>query len=156
MKIRHYHPSDKESVLRLFNANTPTFFDKKEEQALINYLEEKIEDYFVVEAFSQIVGAGGINYFPNEKSARIAWDIIDPNRQRQGIGKLLLRHRILHLNKKAAVNTIVVRTSQLAYKFYKKMNFKLIKIEKDYWEEGYDLYHMEQENKIPLPQGDKK
>ncbi|MHA7057839.1 hypothetical protein ACWGOQ_0011500 [Aquimarina sp. M1] len=36
--------------------------------------------------------------------------------------------------------THVVRTSQFASKFYEKMGFALVKIEKDFWVDGFDLY----------------
>jgi ribosomal-protein-alanine N-acetyltransferase len=41
------------------------------------------------------------------------------------------------------IETIRVRTTQLVYQFYKKMDFELVKIEKDYWAVGFDLYLME-------------
>jgi ribosomal protein S18 acetylase RimI-like enzyme len=37
---------------------------------------------------------------------------------------------------------IIVRTSQLAYKFYQKVGFELEKTEKDFWAKGFDLYQM--------------
>jgi ribosomal protein S18 acetylase RimI-like enzyme len=40
------------------------------------------------------------------------------------------------------ITTIMVRTSQLAYKFYEKNGFILKEIEKDYWAKGFDLYSM--------------
>ncbi|GAB2539011.1 GNAT family N-acetyltransferase [Rufibacter soli] len=137
---------DKSSVIALLKLNTPDFFDPSEQKDLEEYLENKIEDYFVVEENSEIIGAGGINYFPNEKIARISWDVINPSFQGKGIGRRLIEHRINHLKRNKDVELIVVRTSQLVYKFYEKMGFKLIKVEKNFWAKNFDLYQMELTN----------
>jgi ribosomal protein S18 acetylase RimI-like enzyme len=42
-----------------------------------------------------------------------------------------------------SVQTIMVRTTQLVYRFYEKAGFKLVEQQKDYWAEGLDLYRME-------------
>jgi [ribosomal protein S18]-alanine N-acetyltransferase len=146
LEIRTYNQEDKSSVIALLKLNTPDFFDPNEQKDLEEYLENKIEDYFVVEDNSEIIGAGGINYFPNEKIARISWDVINPGFQGKGIGRRLTEHRINHLKRNKDVELIVVRTSQLVYKFYEKMGFKLIKVEKDFWAKNFDLYQMELTN----------
>jgi [ribosomal protein S18]-alanine N-acetyltransferase len=143
MKIRAYTQSDKESVITLLKANTPDFFDPMEQKDLERYLDHEIEDYFVVEEYAAVIGAGGINYFPKEKTARISWDIIKPDLQGKGIGRELTQYRINLLVKNKEVELIVVRTSQLVYKFYERMGFKLTKVEKDFWAPNLDLYQME-------------
>lgn len=146
MKIRSYIPSDQAAVLQLFDSNTPQYFDETERAGLVHYLENETEDYFVMEEQGEIVGAGGINYEPQTKTAVISWDIIKPSEHGKGIGRKLTQHRIQHINTKADIEKIIVRTSQHTYEFYKKMGFKLLKVEKDYWAEGFDLYWMEQWN----------
>ena len=148
--IREYTTKDKEETLELLRLNTPEFFSESEEADFINYLENKREDYFVVEEEGKIIGAGGINYFFKEKIARISWDVISPNFQGKGIGRKLSEHRIKYINGKPEIDVIVVRTSQLVYRFYEKMGFKLARIEKDFWAKNYDLYQMEMENKKEL------
>ena len=147
MKIRPYSKNDKVLVIELLRSNTPDFFDSAEEEDLNEYLDKEVEDYFIVEENREIVGAGGINYFPQEKTACISWDIIKPNSQGKGIGKKLIEHRIKHLNENNEIDLIVVRTSQLVFKFYEKMGFKLVKVEKDFWAKNFDLYQMELKNK---------
>ncbi|WP_338815510.1 GNAT family N-acetyltransferase (plasmid) [Bernardetia sp. Wsw4-3y2] len=143
--IRNYKESDKEKLIELIKLNIPTYFEESEQEDFIEYLEKYKEDYFVMEdkTTNQIIGCGGINYFPDETIplARISWDIIHPNFQGQGIGKKLLLHRINHIQSKK-IKLIVVRTSQLAYKFYQKMGFEVEKTEKDFWAKGFDLYQM--------------
>ena len=143
--IRPYTPADKSSVLALVRLNTPDFFHLSEEEDLSVYLENELEDYFVVEENGEIVGAGGVNYFPEEHSARISWDVVSPDFHGNGIGERLTKFRVDHAFSQSSVQTIVVRTSQLVYRFYEKQGFALEKVEKDYWAGGYDLYLMKYE-----------
>ncbi|MGV3541248.1 MAG: GNAT family N-acetyltransferase [Rufibacter sp.] len=143
MIIREFKSTDKTEVLELLKRNTPDFFDPAEEKDLDHYLDNEVEDYFVVEQNSKIIGAGGINYFPEEKAARISWDIIDPESQGRGVGRALMEHRVNMLENNPMVTCVIVRTSQLVYRFYEKMGFALVNVEKDYWAANYDLYQME-------------
>ncbi|RFN57649.1 GNAT family N-acetyltransferase [Marixanthomonas ophiurae] len=145
--IRAYSCKDKPKVLELLQLNIPEFFDASEEKDLDHYLENEIEDYYVVVEDNRIIGSGGINYLTTEKIARISWDIINPNSQGKGIGKKLLQHRIDHLKGNQKVELIEVRTSQLVYQFYEKMGFTLENIEKNFWAKGFDLYQMKLKNK---------
>ena len=146
MQIRPFRPEDEAQVIELIRLNTPEYFHASEEQELVEYLQNEREDYFVVEIEHKVVGAGGINYFPEEKAARISWDLIHPDYQGQGIGRALTRHRLAYLSGNSQVKEIVVRTSQLAYHFYQKMGFRLASTEENYWAPGYHLYLMRKEN----------
>ncbi|WP_027127254.1 GNAT family N-acetyltransferase [Gelidibacter mesophilus] len=145
--IRKYSNLDKPKIIELLRKNTPEYFDSSEEKDFENYLDNEVEDYFVCEINSEIIGAGGINYFTEQKLARISWDMIDPNSQGNGIGKKLTQYRISHINENPNIETIIVRTTQLVYKFYEKLGFKLERVEKDYWAKNFDLYLMKMLNK---------
>ena len=145
--IREYSNKDKPKVIELLRKNTPKYFDISEENDFENYLENEIEDYYVFEENSKIIGAGGINYFTEQKVARISWDMIDPRYQGNGIGKKLTKYRINHLNSNSKIESIIVRTTQLVYKFYEKLGFELEKVEKDFWAKDFDLYQMKMNNK---------
>jgi N-acetylglutamate synthase-like GNAT family acetyltransferase len=144
--IREYSDNDKPRIIELLKKNTPKYFDTSEETDLKIYLGNEVEDYYVYEENSEIVGAGGINYFPEQKLARISWDLIDPKSQGKGIGKKLMQYRITYLNQNPTIDLIIVRTTQLVYKFYEKMGFVLEKVEKDYWAKNFDLYQMKRKN----------
>ena len=146
--IRAYSNTDKPKIIELLRKNTPEYFDSSEEKDLKNYLENEVEEYFVYERNSEIIGAGGINYFVEEKLARISWDIIDPNSQGKGIGKELTQYRINHLKRNLNIEFIIVRTTQLVYKFYEKLGFELEKIEKNFWSKNFDLYQMKMKNNV--------
>lgn len=145
--IREYSYKDKSRVIELLQLNTPKFFDSSEENDFDYYLDNELEDYFVYEENSLIIGAGGINYFPEENRARISWDMIDPQSQGKGIGKKLTQYRVDHLSQNLKIEFIIVRTTQLVYKFYEKMGFELEKVEKDFWAKNFDLYQMKMKNK---------
>ena len=141
--IRNYTKKDKSTLIELLRQNTPEYFDPSEEREFINYLDNEVEDYFVYEEHSKIIGAGGINYFMKDNSARISWDMIASKSQGRGVGKKLTLHRINLLMRNPKIDIISVRTSQHAYKFYEKLGFEIEKIEKDYWDKNFDLYLME-------------
>jgi ribosomal-protein-alanine N-acetyltransferase len=97
--IRVYSIKDQLNVIQLLRQNIPEYFDPSEERDFIKYLDTELEDYFVYEINSEIMGAGGINYFLEEKMARISWDLIAPKSHGRGIGKKLTQYRINHLKR---------------------------------------------------------
>lgn len=129
-------------MIEILSLNIPEFFAPSEKDDFISYLENEVEDYFVIELDGKVFGSGGINYLEN--TARISWDLIDPIKHGQGLGSKLLQHRLKHIKDKDSISKIVVRTSQLAYPFYEKNGFKLTDKKKDFWAPGYDLYEMVQ------------
>lgn len=123
--IRAYEPADKSSVMNLIRLNTPEYFAPAEEIDLDNYLDHEIELYYVLLFDGKIVGCGGINFVDDKTTARISWDILHPEYQGKSLGSRLLEHRINILKSIRSVRKIIVRTSQLAYKFYEKQGFEL-------------------------------
>jgi ribosomal protein S18 acetylase RimI-like enzyme len=144
--IRAYTSEDKEKLVALLRLNTPQYFHREEEEDFIYYLEQHAQNYFVVEDTNTIIGSGGINYLADNREARISWDIVHPDYQGKGIGRLLTQFRMDLIKTNPEVDVIVVRTTQLVYKFYERMGFILERTEKDFWAKGFDLYQM----KIPL------
>lgn len=141
--IRAYQTEDAIHLINLLKLNTPDYFDPSEEEELIQYLKNEVEDYYVFTEGESILGAGGINYgFDEGKTARISWDLVHPQHHGKGIGTQLTQFRISRLKNQADIQQIVVRTSQLVHQFYAKNGFTLEAITPDYWAKGYDLYLM--------------
>jgi ribosomal-protein-alanine N-acetyltransferase len=140
--IREYESADKAQVLLLLRLNTPAFFAAREEEEFERYLEKEKEDYFVLESGGQIVACGGVNLLGLGEYARISWDMVHPQFQKKGLGFQLLKFRIQYINTRYPLKKIVVRTSQLAYKFYERAGFVVEKKEKDFWAPGFDLVYM--------------
>ncbi|MDX1447228.1 GNAT family N-acetyltransferase [Lishizhenia sp.] len=141
--IREFSTEDFQAVIELFQFNTPTYFHPDEQHDLEQYLQNEREDYYVFLAGEKIVGAGGINYLPKEKTAILSWDLIHPNHQRQGIGTKLVKHRLQRIKELTLFPRCIVRTSQLVYPFYQNLGFNLISKHPNYWADGYDMYFME-------------
>jgi ribosomal protein S18 acetylase RimI-like enzyme len=127
--------------LEIIQFNIPQYFAQEEKDELKHYLENEVEDYFIVETDNRIVAGGGINYPVNQNFATISWDLIHPDFQGIRIGSELLKFRISHIQNKGFTK-IRVRTSQQAFGFYEKHNFTLQEVIPDYWAKGYDLYDM--------------
>ena len=121
--IREYEPADKEAVLSLIRANTPEYFAPEEEADLSRYLDCEREWFYVLLFDGKIV--------------------LHPEYQGRSLGTRLLGFRIEKLGSLGGIRRITVRTSQLAFGFYRKQGFVLKEVKKDYWAEGFDLYAME-------------
>jgi N-acetylglutamate synthase-like GNAT family acetyltransferase len=139
--IRSYNSKDRAEVLEIFRLNSPEYFDPSEENDLKNYLQNELEDYFVIHSEDQILGAGGINY-EQLAIAIISWDLIHPDYQKMGLGRQLLEYRLQKLKKENRVDRVIVRTSQFAYKFYASAKFELLYTKPNYWARNFDLYFM--------------
>lgn len=141
--IRAYEAKDKKEVLNLLRLNTPKYFAVNEEEDLKHYLERERELYYVLLYNKKVVGCGGINFTENNTTAVISWDVFNPDYQGKYLGTMFLNYRINKLRSINGIQKVIVRTSQVAYKFYEKQGFNLIDVKKDYWAQGFDLYKME-------------
>ncbi|HLV46346.1 MAG TPA: GNAT family N-acetyltransferase [Flavobacterium sp.] len=142
VKIRTYKPSDKSKLMAILRMNVPKYFAETEIDDFDNYLDNETEQYFVIEFNDEIVGSGGINFEYSNKTGKLSWDIINPHFQGKGLGTNLLKHRVDLLKAISEIEKIVVRTSQVAFRFYEKNGFVLQETQKDYWAKGFDLYKM--------------
>lgn len=141
--IREYTPLDRESLIKLLRLNIPKYFAPEEEQDLIDYLDKHIYSYFVILLHNEIVGAGGFNISEDKTTGILSWDFFHPEHQGAGLGTTFTLYRIKKLKEIKTITKIMVRTSQLAYKFYQKFGFETQEIVKDYWGKDLDLYRME-------------
>jgi N-acetylglutamate synthase-like GNAT family acetyltransferase len=144
--LRSYKARDFDNVVDLLKSNIPEFFAPSEIEDFKNYLLHSREDYFVLEREDRIIAAGGINYLPDEDLARLAWDMVHNDFHKKGFGAILLNHRINHIKTFTSFTSVDVRSSQFAFKFYQKHDFRLVCQEKDFWGAGFDLYHLIQSN----------
>ncbi|MBS1735607.1 MAG: GNAT family N-acetyltransferase [Bacteroidetes bacterium] len=144
--IRPFKQTDKEILIETFKLNTPQYFDTKEVNDFVSYLEHHSDTYFTLEHDNKIVGGTGYYVKEGDKSGRITWIFFHPHYSGFGLGRQAVEHCLEILRQDPRVEKFVVTTSQLAYKFFEKFGYQLTKTEKDYWGIGLDLYEMEMPN----------
>lgn len=141
--IRAYIESDKDELLKIFRLNTPKYFGPKEIDDFEKYIGLQSQNYSTIEYKGKIVGGVGYEVKNSDASGRITWMFFHPEYTGYGLGKKAVEHCIGILKQKPEVEKLVVSTSQMAYKFFENLQYKLVRVEKDYWAEGIDLYSME-------------
>ncbi len=143
MVIREFAQADTPHVLELLNLNIPASFAETELKDFEHYLQFEREHYFVLCVNQTVVACGGINLKGTSDQAWLSWDIVHPDFQGKGIGKLLVSHRLNYLRDQFEIKTVWVRTSQLANRFYEKAGFKESNRIEDFWSTGFDLVEMQ-------------
>ncbi len=144
MMIRPYRITDNEELIKIFKLNVPKYFSPNETNDFENYLKDYSDTYFTIEYQNQIVGGVGYYVKTKDKSGRITWIFFYPDYAGKGLGKKAVTHCLALIKLDPTVEKLVVTTSQFAYKFFEKFDYKLKRKEKDYWGVGLDLYEMEQ------------
>jgi N-acetylglutamate synthase-like GNAT family acetyltransferase len=140
--IRKAQPSDLDSLDRIFNLNIPKYFHEKELVDFKKYFNSNnIETYFIIESEGKILGASGYAY-ENKQTANLCWVFIDPNHHSKGLGTKLVNYCLDTLKRDNQLNVIQLETSNLTFKFYEKLDFKIEYVKKEYWPNNDDLYFM--------------
>ena len=142
MQIRKAQPSDFKYLVEIFTLNIPKYFHEKELLDFKKYFNSnKIETYFIIESEGKILGASGYAY-ENKQTANLCWVFIDPNHHSKGLGTKLVNYCLDTLKTDNQLNIIQLETSNLTFKFYEKLDFKIKYIKKEYWLNKDDLYFM--------------
>lgn len=151
--IRPFQQTDKEILAEIFMMNTPQYFDPKEVNDFVEYLEHHSHTYLTLEQDNKIVGGTGYYVKNSDKSGRITWIFLNPVYSGLGLGRQAVEYCLMRLRQNPEVEKFVVMTSQLAFRFFEKFGYRVIRTEKDYWGTGLDLYEMEMTNDKPDSQG---
>ena len=142
VSVRIASPKDLNCLIEIFTLNIPKYFHEKELIDFKKYFNSKnIENYFVIISKGKILGAAGYAY-ENKETANICWVFVDPSYHNNGFGTKLVNHCMDILKTNEKVNTIQLECSNITYKFYEKLGFKIKYIKKEYWLNKDDLYFM--------------
>ncbi|GAA0645912.1 GNAT family N-acetyltransferase [Brevundimonas lenta] len=117
---RPYRDTDREDCLRLFDSNSPTYFDQTERPDYEAFLDDGWP-YQVIERDGRVVACGGHAIEP-DGSASLCWGMVDGSLHRQGVGDALTRARIVAA-RAAGAKAIRLDTSQLTTGFYERYGF---------------------------------
>ena len=143
MKLIPYHSHHKGGVQKIFDGNTPIFFDPSERASFVRFLEKPPCPYFVVvDEDEQVLGCGG--YFLSEKSAEagLCWGMIDRKWHRQGIGTFLFRARLEKILAHRTVKRLLMDTSQQSLGFYQQLGFEISKVTEDGYGAGLSRFDL--------------
>ncbi|QLG13208.1 GNAT family N-acetyltransferase (plasmid) [Deinococcus sp. D7000] len=142
--IRAYQPSDRAACLDIFDANTPRSFVPGERPAFEAWLDEASgrADYLVMEGPPGVVACGGLWVSEDaERSAGLAWGMVHPAWQRQGLGDALARVRLARLQA-LGVTRAVLDTSQFTAPFYARLGFQEVRRTPNGYGPGLDRVDM--------------
>ena len=140
--IRYYRPEDKNLLTEIFRKNTPVFFAREEEDEWARYIEAHADTYLVLEKDKKLLGAGGYCLSDDPAVGYLTWVFVNPTVKGKGMGRKLMKMCIDRLSNIPSVQSIEVKTSQHAFHFFEKLGFAVVKVKKDYWADGLDLYQM--------------
>ena len=143
---RPYRDADRAACLRLFESNSPIYFDAAERSDFEAFLDEGWP-YQVVERDGRIVACGGHALEP-DGSASLCWGMVDGSLHRQGIGDALTRARIAAA-KAAGATAIRLDTSQLTTGFYERYGFEVLSVIPNGYAPGKDRCEMRLELTAP-------
>ena len=139
MKIREIEEKDFKQILEITEMlkvidEKRGWFSEESRKKMIP-IDLKIQGGFVAEIDSEIVGF--VTYFSEYGKPKIGWIAVNPNKHRQGIGKLLLE-KLRDELKKVGANELYVETPtkeeaegndyESTYAFYESAGFVIDKI----------------------------
>src|SRR5687767_7788039 len=97
MKLCEYAPADEKDCLAIFDGNTPSSFAVQERgtfQAFLHKLASPYSYYVARDAGEKILACGGIKLEPGNHLAKLRWDMVARESQRQNIGTFLTQSRL--------------------------------------------------------------
>jgi ribosomal protein S18 acetylase RimI-like enzyme len=145
MQIIKYTSAYRENCISIFKSNLPIFFAHEELQQFEAFLDQAVDQYYVVKIDGRLVGSGGIFFDEKNNEAGLSWGMIDRCYHGQGIGMKLTCYRLDLLKKLYTDKIIKIETSQHTAGFYKKNGFRILDIVPNGFGEGLDKYIMKLE-----------
>jgi ribosomal protein S18 acetylase RimI-like enzyme len=141
MKIRSYKVRDRDACLLILDGNTPQFFIPKDRADFANFLDALPGPYYVVEQAGAVVACGGWA-MDDEHIAALTWGMVHRGFHRQGIGRLLLHHRLNAIQHDGRARMVRIRTIQLVQGFFQREGFEVVDVVPNGFGEGLDRVTM--------------
>lgn len=140
--LEPYSSNHRAACLAIFESNLPEFVTAPERGPFGAFLDMGACTYFVVKTAEDVIAAcGGYDAQPGE--ARLCWGLVERTRHRQGIGRFLLRSRLLRIHEQYGDTVVRMDTCQLTFAFFELFGFRVV----DRIEHGYraGLHRLEME-----------
>jgi GNAT superfamily N-acetyltransferase len=124
IRIRRYRASDKKAVIAAFRSNVPAYFPASEESWLRSCLDEPDGPLFVVVDDEELIGFGGYELSEFYHLGTLVFGLVRADRHGTGIGRMLLRYRLLHMaGRKLRPRYVTVDTHPHTAGFFKQCGF---------------------------------
>jgi GNAT superfamily N-acetyltransferase len=142
LHLRRYCKDDRAACLTLFESNIPDSFLPHEIPGLLDFLDCFTGPYLVAEeAGGRILGCGGMAEYPDYVT--LCWGMVARARQRQGIGRVLLRTRLALAACIPGVRRVSLNTSQRTAPFFEKEGFQTRRVTPHFYGSGLHRHDME-------------
>ncbi len=141
--IRAITSADIEACMQVCSANHPEYIASHEIEDFLRFLTDKPyapSPYFVVEVGKRLVACGGVAI--EGAAAHLCWGLVHPSRHRQGLGTLLLEHRLKWVGARAGIERVELCTSQKTTAFYERFGFETTQVTPNGFGVGLDRYDM--------------
>lgn len=148
MQIIKYKHAYRENCIKIFKSNLPKFFAHEELQQFEAFLDQSVDQYYVVQIDDRLIGCGGIFFDEKNDEVGLCWGMVDASYHGQRIGKVLTQFRLDLLKKLYTGKILKIDTSQHTAGFYEKNGFKIVDILLNGFGEGLDKYVMMIEPKL--------
>ncbi len=140
--FRPYQQSDLSICLKIFDSNTPPYFDPSERGDFEDFLHRQPCPYFVLEQDGETIACGG--YFSNPNGDIVlAWGMVRRDLHKSGFGSLLLKERIQKIRIHDSGHRIVIDTSQHSQGFFCRHGFRSTGITENHYGPGLHRVDME-------------
>jgi ribosomal-protein-alanine N-acetyltransferase len=145
IKLRRFLPSDLEEVMKIEKLS----FSNREawsKDYFERFYREHPKEFIIAESKEKIIGYA-MGEIKNTLGGKIVSLAVAPDWRRRKVGKKLTNFLISHLKEKGIKEiSLHVRTkNKVAISFYKSFDFKILKTEKNYFQNGDDAYLMRKE-----------
>ena len=134
IRIRRYRNEDRKAVLAAFRSNVPDHFPASEEAWLRSCLDEPDGPLFVAIERGELVAFGGYELSDFYNLATLVFGLVRADRHGSGVGRALLRFRLLHMaGRKRKPRYVTVDTHPHTAGFFERCGF----VEIARWPGGY-------------------
>jgi predicted N-acetyltransferase YhbS len=123
--IREYTPDDREACLSIFTSNHDALLESPE--AMAEFLEQGTSWFLVAELEGKVVACGGLEISGDTNAARLMFGIVDRERQRLGIGTLLMLTRLTLAPEDEPTALVTLQSLLGTESFYKRFGFERVR-----------------------------
>ena len=142
LTLERYGATHRAACVAIFESNLPEFVTRGEREPFEAFLDVAACPYFVVETAEGVVAACG-GYHVHRSEARLCWGLVRQDLHRRGIGRFLLRSRLVRIYDACGDTVVRMDTCQLTCAFFELFGFRVV----DRIEHGYrtGLHKLEME-----------